>query len=92
MLVISCHADTGFQAHSLTHRADGIIQGHLDNFAGVQAVMPAVALATTAGVTAGVTRPAPAHLSFFVKRPYSSSSTKGTHLNSMSCTLLSIRR
>ncbi|MCC7359313.1 MAG: hypothetical protein IT317_07545 [Anaerolineales bacterium] len=41
MLVISCHADTGFQAHSLTHRADGIIQGHLDNFAGVQAVMQA---------------------------------------------------
>jgi hypothetical protein len=41
MLVISCHADTGFRAHSLTHRADGIIQGHLDNFAGVQAVMQA---------------------------------------------------
>ena len=33
MLVISCHADTGFKAHSLTHRADGVIHGHLDNFA-----------------------------------------------------------
>jgi hypothetical protein len=41
MLVISCHADTGFKSHSLTHRPDGLIQGHLDNFAGVQATMQA---------------------------------------------------
>ncbi|MFH1467127.1 MAG: hypothetical protein ABIO70_22275 [Pseudomonadota bacterium] len=40
-LVISCHADTGFATHRLRHLADGTIEGHLDNFAGVQAVMGA---------------------------------------------------
>jgi hypothetical protein len=41
MLVISCHADTGFRAHSLRRRGDGRLTGHLDNFAGVYAVMQA---------------------------------------------------
>jgi hypothetical protein len=41
MLVISCHADTGFTAHSLTRQPGGLLLGHLDNFAGVQAVMTA---------------------------------------------------
>lgn len=39
-LVISCHADTGFRAHRLIRTNDGF-QGHLDNFAGVYAVMSA---------------------------------------------------
>jgi hypothetical protein len=39
MLVISCHADTGFKAHRLTRRPRGVVYGHLDNFAGVYAVM-----------------------------------------------------
>jgi hypothetical protein len=41
MLVISCHADTGFAAHRLERRAGGTLHGHLDNFAGVHAVMRA---------------------------------------------------
>ena len=41
MLVISCHADTGFDAHRLARRGDGTLHGHLDNFAGVYAVMRA---------------------------------------------------
>jgi hypothetical protein len=39
MLVISCHADTRFREHRLERRADGTLVGHLDNFAGVHAVM-----------------------------------------------------
>jgi hypothetical protein len=53
VLVISCHADTGFTAHSLSREAGGsagaspspgeggTLHGHLDNFAGVYAVMRA---------------------------------------------------
>jgi len=41
MLVISCHADTGFRAHSLHRMDDGTVYGHLDNFAGVWSVMKA---------------------------------------------------
>jgi hypothetical protein len=41
MLVISCHADTGFDRHHLERRGDGRYHGHLDNFAGVFAVMRA---------------------------------------------------
>ena len=41
MLVISCHADTNFTSHSLKKLPGGIIEGHLDNFAGVYAVMQA---------------------------------------------------
>lgn len=41
MLVISCHADTGFVYHQLTHLGAGRYHGHLDNFAGVYAVMRA---------------------------------------------------
>ncbi len=41
MLVISCHADTGFMNHSLSILADGRCFGHLDNFVGVYAVMKA---------------------------------------------------
>ncbi|MBI9015721.1 MAG: hypothetical protein JEZ07_00535 [Phycisphaerae bacterium] len=40
MLVISCHADTGFEFHSLSHEGD-CYKGHLDNFVGVYAVMKA---------------------------------------------------
>ncbi len=39
-LVISCHADTGFHSHQLV-REQGCFIGHLDNFAGVYAVMNA---------------------------------------------------
>ena len=39
MLVISCHADTCFREHRLDRREDGTVCGHLDNFAGVHAVM-----------------------------------------------------
>lgn len=39
-LVISCHADTGFQSHRLA-RVEGGYHGHMDNFAGVHAVMNA---------------------------------------------------
>lgn len=41
MLVISCHADTNFRSHRLARRPGGVLAGHLDNFAGVQAVMQA---------------------------------------------------
>lgn len=41
MLVISCHADTGFREHRLARRCGGIFYGHLDNFAGVYCVMQA---------------------------------------------------
>jgi hypothetical protein len=39
MLVISCHADTCFREHRLERLAGGRLFGHLDNFAGVHAVM-----------------------------------------------------
>ncbi len=39
MLIISCHADTGFGSHSLKKLDDGLILGHLDNFIGVHSVM-----------------------------------------------------
>ena len=39
-LVISCHADTGFRSHRLIRENDAFV-GHLDNFAGVHAVMSA---------------------------------------------------
>lgn len=41
MLVLSAHADTGFDAHRLQRRDDGTLYGHLDNFAGVHAVLRA---------------------------------------------------
>ena len=41
MLVFSCHADTCFYEHRLEKRPDGVVHGHLDNFAGVHAVMKA---------------------------------------------------
>lgn len=41
MLIISCHADTGFSSHALTHLPGGIVEGHLDNFSGVYSVMKA---------------------------------------------------
>jgi hypothetical protein len=40
MLIISCHADTGFENHSLSHQGDRY-HGHLDNFVGVYGVMKA---------------------------------------------------
>jgi hypothetical protein len=40
-LVISCHADTGFEKHSLECLPDGIIYGELDNYIGVYVVMKA---------------------------------------------------
>lgn len=39
MLIISCHADTGFEFHSLVKQESGLLKGHLDNFIGVHAVM-----------------------------------------------------
>jgi len=39
--VISCHADTGFRRHRLAKTGRGSVEGHLDNFAGVHAVMQA---------------------------------------------------
>jgi hypothetical protein len=39
--VISCHADTGFRRHRLAKTERGCFTGHLDNFAGVHAVMRA---------------------------------------------------
>lgn len=39
--VISCHADTGFRSHRLRREPGGVLRGHLDNFAGVHAVMRA---------------------------------------------------
>lgn len=41
VLVISCHADTGFDSHRLRRGKGGVFHGHLDNFAGVYAVMSA---------------------------------------------------
>lgn len=41
MLVISCHADTGFHSHRLKRQKAGVYYGNLDNFAGVHAVMNA---------------------------------------------------
>jgi hypothetical protein len=38
-LVISCHADTGFEAHQLFIDKNSSYFGHLDNFIGVYAVM-----------------------------------------------------
>ena len=40
MLIISCHADTGFPHHSLFHQDDKFC-GHLDNFVGVYGLMKA---------------------------------------------------
>lgn len=40
MLIISCHADTGFESHSLLHKED-CYHGHMDNFVGVYGVMKA---------------------------------------------------
>lgn len=40
MLIVSCHADTGFNNHSLIHQDDKYC-GHLDNFVGVYGVMKA---------------------------------------------------
>ncbi len=40
MLIISCHADTGFENHSLFHK-DNNYHGHMDNFVGVYGVMKA---------------------------------------------------
>lgn len=40
-LIISCHADTGFRLHRLRRTGNGVLSGHLDNFAGVYAVMTA---------------------------------------------------
>ncbi len=40
--VISCHADTGFRSHRCRlERGGAVCYGHLDNFAGVKAVMDA---------------------------------------------------
>ncbi len=39
MLVISTHSDTGFKSHRLAKLPGGIVEGHLDNFAGVHATM-----------------------------------------------------
>ena len=41
MLVISCHADTGFKSLRLRRLPGGVVEGHLDNFAGCYAVMKA---------------------------------------------------
>ena len=41
MLIISCHADTGFYSHSLRNLGKTRVKGHLDNFGGVHAVMQA---------------------------------------------------
>ena len=40
MLIFSCHADTGFPNHSLSHHGDSYL-GHMDNFVGVYGVMQA---------------------------------------------------
>ena len=39
MLVISAHADTNFSSHRLKKLPAGLLEGHLDNFTGVHAVM-----------------------------------------------------
>lgn len=41
MLVFSCHADTGFDSHSLRRLDNGLLQGQLDNFVGVYSLMKA---------------------------------------------------
>ena len=41
MLIISAHADTNFSSHRLKKLPGGVIEGHLDNFSGVHAVMKA---------------------------------------------------
>ena len=41
MLVISAHADTNFPSHRLKKLGWGVVEGHLDNFSGVHAVMMA---------------------------------------------------
>jgi hypothetical protein len=41
ILLISCHADTGFKTHRLSIDKNGSYFGHLDNFIGVYAVMQA---------------------------------------------------
>jgi hypothetical protein len=41
MLVISCHADTNFREVTLKKLPGGWVEGHLDNFSGVHAVMKA---------------------------------------------------
>ena len=41
MLVISAHADTNFSSHRLKKLPGGLVEGHLDNFSGVHAVMKA---------------------------------------------------
>ena len=41
MLVISAHADTNFSSHRLKKLPGGAVEGHLDNFSGVHAVMKA---------------------------------------------------
>lgn len=41
MLVISCHSDTGFSKHALHKLKGDVVEGNLDNFAGVHAVMKA---------------------------------------------------
>ena len=40
MLIISCHADTGFESHSMFYKGDSYY-GHMDNFVGVYGVMKA---------------------------------------------------
>ena len=40
MLIVSCHADTGFENHSLLHKNNSYY-GHMDNFVGVYGVMKA---------------------------------------------------
>jgi hypothetical protein len=39
MLVISCHSDTGFRQHAMRRLEHGMLEGHMDNFVGVHAVM-----------------------------------------------------
>ena len=41
MLVISCHADTGFDSCWLKRLGAGVMEGHLDNYTGVYSVMKA---------------------------------------------------
>ncbi len=41
MLVFSCHADTGFDSHSLRLLDNGLLQGQLDNYVGVYSLMKA---------------------------------------------------
>jgi hypothetical protein len=39
MILFSAHADTNFRRHRLRDLGDGWVEGHLDNFGGVHAVM-----------------------------------------------------